>query len=287
MKIGLSTYCFFPLLSTNQMEILDVLQWIHDQGGKLVEIVPQGFTLDNNMQLVDDIRDKAHALGLELANYSVSGNFLVETSEQFEESIRKMKQQVDIAARLGVKRMRHDVVDWGYKNPAILQFDTDLPKLVQACRQVADYAAQFGITTSIENHGFYVTMSERVLRLVQTVDRPNFKVTLDIGNFLCVDEDPASAVKRCLPYASIVHLKDFYIRPSVYNPGEGWLETLSGKFLRGSIFGQGDVAVREILGYIKQSGYDLDMVIEFEGFENSLLGSKRSLDNVNRIWDEV
>jgi sugar phosphate isomerase/epimerase len=287
MRIGFSTYCFYPLLSSNKMGILEVLQWIKDNGGELAEIVPLGVTLDGDTALTDSIREKAKSLGLELTSYSVSGNFLTETQEQFEESIRSMKEQVDIAARLGVKRMRHDVVDWGYRSADVMQFDADLPKLVEACSEVADYAAQFGITTSVENHGMYVNMSERVLRLVQSVNRPNFKITLDIGNFLCVDDNPIAAVKRCLPFASIVHFKDFYIRPSYRNPGEGWLQTNAGNYIRGAIFGQGDLEVREIASLIKQSGYDGDIVIEFEGFEESLLGAKRSLDNVRRIWNEA
>ncbi|MNI46800.1 Inosose dehydratase [compost metagenome] len=182
--------------------------------------------------------------------------------------------------------MRHDVTDWSSSYTSSLKFETDLVKLVDACRQIADYAAQFGITTSIENHGQYIILSERVLRLVETVDRPNFKITLDIGNFLCVNEDPFTAVKRCLPLASIVHFKDFYIRPSYRKPGEGWIHTIGDTYLRGSIFGEGDVEVRNIIQHIKQSGYDGDVVLEFEGFEESRLGSKRGFDNIRRIWDE-
>jgi sugar phosphate isomerase/epimerase len=287
MRVGMSTYCFSPLLTSKETGILDVLQWAKDHGADHVEIVPVGYQLLDNGELVDAIRDKSKSIGLELSNYSIPGDFLKDTPDGLAESIRTMKSQVDIAARLGVKRIRHDVVEWGYRNPSVLQFEADMPKLVEACREVADYAAQFGITTSIENHGFYITMSERVLRLVETVDRPNFRLTLDIGNFVCVDEDPLSAVKRCLPYASIIHFKDFYIRPSSRNPGEGWLQTQAGKFIRGAIFGHGDVEVRDIVHTIKQAGYDDDIVLEFEGFEDSYLGTKRSLDNINRIWSEA
>src|SRR3712207_8560418 len=40
-----------------------------------------------------------------------------------------------------------------------------------------------------------------------------------------------------LPYASIVHFKDFYIRPADTDPGEGWFRSRGGKYLRGAIVG--------------------------------------------------
>ena len=76
-----------------------------------------------------------------------------------------MKKQVDIANALGVKMMRHDVAWRDKENTSIVQFEDDLPKIVEACQQVADHAAQYGITTSIENHGFHVQGSDRVLRV--------------------------------------------------------------------------------------------------------------------------
>ena len=34
-----------------------------------------------------------------------------------------------------------------------------------------------------------------------------------MGNFLCADEDPASAFARVAPYAYYVHAKDFIVKP--------------------------------------------------------------------------
>ena len=55
--------------------------------------------------------------------------------------------------------------------------------------------------------------SRRVEKLIQTVKHPNFGLTIDMGNFLCVNEDPISAVKRVAKYAQMAHVKDFHVRP--------------------------------------------------------------------------
>lgn len=62
---------------------------------------------------------------------------------------------------------------------------------------IADYAAQFGITTTIENHGFSVQASDRVQRVLHAADL-NFKMKLDIGNFMYVDENPIISVMKNL-----------------------------------------------------------------------------------------
>lgn len=123
--------------------------------------------------------------------------------------------------------------------------------------------------------------------LVQAVDRPNFRTTLDVGNFMCADEDPVAAVKNNIPYASMVHIKDFYLRPAALNPGDGWFRTASGNFLRGAIAGHGDINLRESIRIIKESGFDGYFSIEFEGMEDSCQGTKIGLENVKRFWNEV
>jgi sugar phosphate isomerase/epimerase len=43
----------------------------------------------------------------------------------------------------------------------------------------------------------------------------------------------------------------------------------------------------EIIKVIKHSSYDGYISIEFEGMEDCKKGSKISLDNVRRIWEQV
>ncbi|MBM7584518.1 sugar phosphate isomerase/epimerase [Bacillus pakistanensis] len=287
MKLGISSYSLLGAMNAKKLTILDAIQWVAEQGGEHIEIVPMGFHLDNDFQLADAIRQKADVVGIEVSNYAVGADFLKPSIEEFEEEIARVKKEVDIAQRLGVKLMRHDVA-WKAPNEiSIQEFERDLPILSEACQRIAEYAAQFNIVTSVENHGYYVQASDRVQRLLHSVDKENFKTTLDTGNFLCVDEDPVSAVKKNIQYASMIHVKDFYIRSSARNMGEGWFQTSSGNYLRGAITGHGDINLVEIIKVIKQSGYDGYISIEFEGMEECLEASKIGLDMVRRIWKEV
>ncbi|MFB5675943.1 sugar phosphate isomerase/epimerase family protein [Paenibacillus terreus] len=285
MKLGLSTYSLYGALKSGEMTVADVIDFTADIGGSHVEIVPLGYNLTEDSGLVDVIVEKAKARGLDISNYAIGANFLTDDEALYEAEIERVKQEVDIAARLGVKLMRHDVAS--SPDVSIGHFNAQLQRLAEACRRIARYAAQFGITTSVENHGYFIQNSDRVQTLVKAVNELNYKTTLDIGNFMCADEDPIAAVKNNLPYASIVHIKDFYLRPSYRNPGEGWFRTTSGNYLRGAIAGHGDIDLHEVLRVIKQSGYDGYFSLEFEGMEDCRTGAKIGFDNVRRIWDEV
>ncbi|USK33648.1 sugar phosphate isomerase/epimerase [Bacillus sp. F19] len=284
MKLGVSSYSFYSALRSGNMSILDAIDWLKDHGGEHIEIVPIGFTLSDNSSLINDIVEKAKEAGIEISNYAVGANFVDKDEAQFNQELEQLKMQVDIAHALGVKRMRHDIASREKEHTSIEQFVCDLPIIIKVCREIADYAAQYGIITSIENHGFYVQHADRIRQIVHSVDRKNFRTTLDIGNFLCVDEDPLSAVKRTIPLASMVHFKDFYTRPHTQFPGEGFFETTAGNFLRGAIVGQGDVDITGIIQVLKSFGYDGYISLEFEGMEDCLKAIEIGLNNIKRLW---
>jgi sugar phosphate isomerase/epimerase len=286
MRIGMSSYCLSQAMSAGRMTIVDVIGWAAEHGCEHIEIVPIGFTLEDNPRLIEDIRRKAEQCNIVLSNYLIKANFAGGDESQYEAEITRVKRQVDIAVALGVTQMRHDVAHRPIGETTLRQFYADLPRLTEACRRISDYAQPFGIRTSVENHGVYIQHSERIEALIHAVERGNFGTTLDIGNFLCVDENPEAAVKRSLPFAAMIHLKDFYYRPSYRNPGEGWFQTANGNYLRGAIFGQGDVDVWELLRMIKSSGYEGDLSLEFEGKEACEYGTRIGLQNIRTLLEQ-
>lgn len=272
-----------------EMDVLDVLQWVADNGGQHVELVPYEFTVVDNYELATEIKDKAAELGLELSAYSLPANFIQDTEEAFLEEVKRLKKHIDVVHHMGIHIMRHDVTLFTLpkEQTSIHYYNEHFEEMVRGCQLIADYAKQFNITTTIENHGFNVQTSDRVQQLIHAVNRDNFKTTLDIGNFLCIDEEPLIGVMKNIPYAATVHFKDFYIRPYYENPGEGeWFRTVHNNYIRGAIVGHGDINIREIIKLVKGSGYDGYLTIEFEGMEDCQVGSKIGMDNVRRLWNE-
>ncbi|MGP4040863.1 sugar phosphate isomerase/epimerase family protein [Gracilibacillus sp. D59] len=273
MMIGVSSYSLLQALRSEELTVVSMMQWIKQMGGTHVEIVPHGFEV--TLDTASDIREQAEAIGLEISNYAISANFAVDDQQKYQEELQRVKHHVDIAHALGVKHMRHDAASRA--DGTITTFINELDQIAHACREITEYADTFGIVTSIENHGFYLQGSDRVIALLDRVNHPNFRLTLDVGNFACTDEDTAIAVKKCLPYASMVHIKDFYVREKNEALQKGWIETAGGKKIRGSIVGQGDLPIDEILSIIAESNYDSWVSIEFEGMEDCIEGTATGL----------
>jgi 3-oxoisoapionate decarboxylase len=296
ISFGFSSYSFSQKLRSGEMSLPDVIDWVAASEGEHLELAVAGQhgpdapipNLESDPAYVDSIRAKAEQAGVTLSNIAVSANFYSADPAEIDAEVKRVKAFVDLAEQLGIKLMRHDVVAHkGLTGDDTPLFEEALPLIVGAAKEIAQYAAGKDITTSLENHGFFVQSADRVRRIVHAVAEPNFKTTLDVGNFVCVDEDPALSVRENLPYAMIVHFKDFYIRPATQDPGEGWFRSKAGKFLRGAIVGNGDLDLRSVAKAIKESRYSGYASIEFEGIEDCLVGCTRGLANAKRFLAEA
>lgn len=294
ISFGVSSYSFHQRLSTGAMDLFQVIDWIAGSEAEHLELAVLSnsdaeFPVPNIRSAPDyvaRVATAADAAGVKLSGLAVPADLSASDPAVVAEQVRAVKASVDLADRLGIRLLRHDVAP----HPAVPGDDTPVferafPRIVEASKEIAEYAARAGIVTSLENHGFFVQSSDRVRRIVHAVGADNFKTTLDVGNFVCVDEDPAVAVAQNLPLATMVHFKDFYIRTS--NPGEGWFPSRGGKFLRGAIVGNGDIDIAAVAAAISHSDYAGFATIEFEGEEDCLLGVTRGLANAKRLLSEA
>ena len=235
------------------------------------------------------VRDECARVGIEIVNYTIAADFLNGSGGDWQAEAERLKEEVRIAQILGAPGMRHDATRGfpaGHAGPR--GFADALPTLVAGCRAITEYAANLGIKTMVENHGYFCQDSERVERLVNGVNHPNFGVLIDIGNFLCVDEDPATAVGRLAPYAFHVHAKDFHIKSGMApDPGRGWSRSRGGNYWRGAIVGHGEVPLVQCLSVLKKAGYDGVVSIEFEGLEDPIDGISMGVENLRRYVRQV
>ena len=286
MKIGVSSYSYSRLVRNGQMKQIEVVAKAKEMGFDVLEFstiaVPEGETLP---KFAEKLRKEADRVGIALANYTIGADFINGSNGDLKAEIERVKEEVRVAQILGVPGMRHDASrGFPAEKKGAKSFDAALPRLKEGCRAVTEYAATMGIKTMVENHGHFCQDSDRVEKLVTAVDHPNFGVLIDMGNFICVDEDPAIAVGRLLPYAFHVHAKDFQLKPGTAPwPGQGWALTRGGNFRRAAIIGHGDVPVVTCLRAMKNAGFDGVLSIEFEGIEEVLTGISLGLEALRRF----
>lgn len=303
MKFGMSCYCLNAAMASGAMTVEDVVDYAVAHGCEHIEFVPFQLPFVTPERKLDEalirrVREKCQSAGIEISTYSVNANLLKTDPAEEADEIERVKRHIDAAEGLGLSRMRFDVAAFGrpFETNTIYNFNAEFPQMVKNGSLLCDYAASKGITIVMENHGFFINGSERVLRLIEAINRPNLKMTVDVGNFLCVDEDPVAAVKRCIHLAEMIHLKDFYIRKKEQLPGQtemfrcgggSWFETLGGRMIRGSILGQGDIDIWEVLRVIKHSDFDGYISLEFEGMEPCEKGTEIGLAMARAIWEKV
>ena len=300
MRIGLTSYSLDRVIAQGKMTLPQAIDWAAAHGAECMELVPFAVRFDDkdtweiDKDFIKTVKRAAQDAGIPLCNYSILADFCKE-GEELKKEIARVCHQVDIAAELGVPKMRHDVC--GFRRPhkenTLKDFDRWLPVMASAAAQVTEHGKKAGVKTMIENHGFFANGCDRVERILNLVNDENYGLLLDTGNIVCVDEDAAVAAQTLAPLTRMVHLKDFYIRTR--DPGDAtqfdcagsWFRSRGGKYLRGSILAQGDLDMWSILHSIKASGYDGDIVIEFEGLEDAEYASAVGMQNARRIWNEV
>jgi sugar phosphate isomerase/epimerase len=276
MQISVSSYSFHKM-NTSPLERLRQAQAL---GFAAIE-----FT-DMDMGTAVRLRRESDKLDFPIICYTVGADFL--QAESVEAEAERLYSQVDIARALGARLMRHDA-SRGFQalRAAHFSFAEALPMLAKGCRMVTEYAAEQGVITMVENHGFFCQDSQRLAALVGAVGHPNFGALADIGNFLSADEDPAIAAGNLAALALHVHAKDFHVKPGAGDdPGKGWFRSRGGNYLRGAILGHGNVPVRQCLGNLRRAGYDGYVSIEFEGMEDCVEALRIGRTNLERFVNE-
>ena len=275
MKLAVSSYSFHTLTERGIYKEEELIPLAKEMGFDAIEFAEIHPPKEKEKaSYAEKLRKISEKNKLPIINYAVGADFIYGSDGDLQKEAAHLCREVDIAALLGSGMMRHDVA-YGYHKdePGQKGFAQALPRLVEGCRIVTEYAAEKGVRTMSENHGFFCQESARVERLVTGVGHDNYGVLLDMGNFLCADESPVTAFGRLLPHCFHVHAKDFHVKSgNGLPPQDGFFCTRGGNYLRGAIIGHGEVPVFQCLKLLKDYGYDGYVTVEFEGIEDPKLG---------------
>lgn len=273
MKIGVSSYSFNNYMRETGADYFRICDLAKEMGYDAIEFIDLSLDVQKAESvdaLAEDIRSHCEKIGLPIAAYTVGADFLNRENE-----VERVRKMVDTAEILGAGVLRHDAT---WKLAEGMTWRDAIEKIAPMIREVTEYAAGKGIRTCTENHGYILQDAERVETLIKTVNHPNYGWLVDMGNFLCADDNPLRAVPIAAPYAFHVHCKDFLVKPAeADNPGEGWFKSRNGSYLRGTVAGHGVVPVRYCINTLLKAGYNGVISYEFEGMEDNLRALKAAI----------
>ena len=277
MKLGVSSYSFAKYMKQTGNGYFELVPLAKELGFDAIEFLE--IPGDDPVATAKELKQHCAETGLTISAYTVGANLL---KGDREETVKHLMLCVDVAAALGAPVMRHDICS---ALPEGMDWETGMHEMVPMIRRITAYAKEKGVRTCSENHGRIYQDSERVERVINEVNDENYRWLVDVGNFLCVDENPVDAVRRALPYAIHVHVKDFLYRKvdELAVLPEGFFKTRNGNLLRGTILGHGDVPVFECLKLLKEAGYDGVCSLEFEGAEENMDALRLSLAYLKRV----
>ncbi len=282
MKFSISTYSLSGLVDKNgvtEKDLIKISKEIGFDGIEFAEIhTPDG---KDKIEYAKELNEECKKVGITPVQYSIGADFL---NNDIEKEIERLKYEVDVACALGVTGMRHDGTS-GFQGEErkTKGFNEALPYLIKGCKAVTEYAKTKGVRTMMENHGYFCQDSDRVEKIVTGVNDSNFGLLLDMGNFLCADENPIVAFGKLMPYVSYVHAKDFHVKSGDnIAPTDGFFTTRGGNHLRGAVLGHGDVPVFQCLSLVKNAGYDYFITLEFEGHEEPRMACEWGLNTLKK-----
>jgi len=291
MKLAVSSYSFSQAISRGEMSQADAVEKAKElgfEGVEFTDLTPTSSpTYSQQEQYAKEIRTRAEKAVIEVVAYAVGANLYTGSDADDAKEVERIKRQVDIAKLLGAKLLRHDVCWKLSSQGAGRSFDGMLPKIAENTRQITSYAAEQGIRTCTENHGFVAQDSDRMERLFNAVAHDNYGLLVDMGNFSCVDEDNAIAVSRVAPYAVHVHAKDMLLLPKTEKDLSHTIVTRGGHHIRCTYVGNGSVPVKRCLSILKKAGYDSWVTLEFEGSEDCFDGISKGLANLKQYLSEI
>lgn len=281
MKVCISMWSVHAYFFNQTWNTADFVRYAGQLGVEGVELLSL-FWRDQVKEL-PVIKEALKSHQLLPACYCACNNFVVKESKARQEQLEEVTGAVDMAAELGAGVVR--VFSGDLPDDGSITYDQGMEYVLEGLSRAAEYAAKQNIVLSLENHGLFAGKSDQVLAIIRHINSPYLTSNFDTGNFLLVGQDPDEAIDELAQMISHVHVKDFL---KVNEKTEGQLyPALNGEWYTGCIPGEGQVNLSSIFSKLSASGYDGWISIEFEGNEEPMAGTARSVDYVKKLLSSL
>jgi sugar phosphate isomerase/epimerase len=266
--IGVSTYSFWQFNGPPEdMPIETCIDYAAAMGFDGIELLLVQMTSEENSYL-QNLKKRAFHSGLDLMGFSTHQGFVRPDKAYRDENIQLTIHQLEMAYQLGIPTMRLNTGRWGTSEsfdhlmenrgiePAIEGYTEEdgFKWVIDSIEQCLPTAEKCGVVLGLENHWGLGRTAAGVRRIVDAINSPWLKITLDTGNFL---EDPYDQLEALAPDTFLMQAKTYY--------GGGKWYTLDLDYPR----------IGEIMRRHNYKGY---ISLEFEGNADPMEAVPKSLE---------
>ena len=219
-RIAVSTYSFWRFKDDSKVPIEKCIEESARMGFDAVEILQMQMESEEPAHL-QQLKRTAFINGLSLCGLSTHQGFLSPDEAVRKKNIDHTIKSIELAYALGIPTMRVNTGRWGTSKDfddlmAHRGIEPNLPGysdddgfkwVIDSFEKCLPTAQKCGVTLGLENHWGLGRTPEGVVRIINAINSPWLRVTLDTGNFL---EDPYEKLEKIAPYAILVQTKTYY-----------------------------------------------------------------------------
>lgn len=273
-RFAVSTYSFWQFKREELRDIETCIDLAAEWGFDGVELLHRQMTDESNATL-QRIKQRAFINGIDLCGFSTHQGWVSP-----DPAVRKMNTEhtikcIELSYALGIPTMRVNTGRWGTSGsfdelmanrgiePVLDGFTEEdgFQWVIDGLMECLPAAERCGVTLGLENHWGLGRTAEGVMRIVDAINSPWLRTTLDTGNFL---EDPYDRLEIMAPSAVLVQAKTYY--------GGGLWYSLELDYPR----------IASMLQNHKFHGY---VSLEFEGKEDPRTAIPKSLAMLKTAFD--
>ncbi len=187
-----------------------LLEELRELGGECVELnsrpgLHDGLVLEG--RTISSVQAWANDSGIAIGSVGGYSDFAQVDDDALARELTRLRGACELASELEVGIVRAFVGE----PKTGLDLAEARSRAVDAFGLAAVFAAELGVTLAIENHGRLLNDGRALASLVEEIDSPHVKLTLDSGNFSWAGRDLDQArddFEAVLPHAVSVHIKD-------------------------------------------------------------------------------
>lgn len=218
--IAVSTYSFWRFKDDSKLSIEQCIDEAARIGFEAVEILHIQMESEEPGYL-QRLKQRALINGLDLCGFSTHQGFVSPDAEKRQKNIDHTIHAIELAYQLGIPTMRVNTGRWGTSKdfdelmanrgiePRLPGYTDDdgFRWVIDSFEKCLPVAEKCGVTLGLENHWGLGITAEGVLRIVDAINSPWLRCTLDTGNFL---ESPYDRLEQMASKTVFVQAKTYY-----------------------------------------------------------------------------
>ncbi|HUR54451.1 MAG TPA: sugar phosphate isomerase/epimerase family protein, partial [Gemmataceae bacterium] len=272
-RIGVSTYSFWQFKNEAFRDLEKCIDLSGEMGFDGVEILHRQMR-DESPAYLQKLKQRAFLNGMSLCGFSTHQGFVFPKQEERQKNIDNTIRYIEMAYAMGIPTLRVNTGRWGttrsfddlMKNRGIepnlpgYSDDDGFKWVIDSLTACLKAAEKCGVTLGLENHWGLGRTPEGVMKIVDAINSPWLRVTMDTGNFL---EDPYDKLEKLAPKTCLVQAK-------TYHGGGLWYSL--------------DLDNDRIVKMLRKHHYVGWVSLEFEGKEDPKTGVPKSLATLRKAF---